>query len=116
MKLRRMCAIVLIGVMCFVSGCGKDTGKGGGGKKPSGNGGGDSYFDSVPAELEGTTVKFATWINHRSNESAAVLDDFTNLTGIEVELVSITQSDYISKLTSLISAGQSPDAQRSEPE
>ena len=109
MKLRRMCAIVLIGVMCFVSGCGKDTGKGGGGKKPSGNGGGDSYFDSVPAELEGTTVKFATWINHRSNESAAVLDDFTNLTGIEVELVSITQSDYISKLTSLISAGQSPD-------
>lgn len=109
MKLKKICAVALIGVMCLFSGCGKDTGEGTGRKNQSGNGGGDSYFDSVPAELEGTTVKFATWINHRDNESAAVLDDFTNLTGIEVELVSITQTDYISKLASLISAGQSPD-------
>ena len=109
MKLKRMFAVVLIGVMCLACGCGKDKGKGGSGKNSSGKGSGDSYFDSIPAELEGTTVKFATWINHRANESAAVLDDFTNLTGIEVELVSITQSEYISKLTSLISAGQSPD-------
>ena len=84
MKLKKICAVALIGVMCLFSGCGKDTGEGTGRKNQSGNGGGDSYFDSVPAELEGTTVKFATWINHRDNESAAVLDDFTNLTGIEV--------------------------------
>ncbi len=109
MKFKRMCAVILIGVMCLASGCGKEEGKRKGDKGNRGNSGGDSYFDSVPAELEGTTVKFATWINHRANESAAVLDDFTNLTGIEVELVSITQSEYISKLTSLISAGQSPD-------
>ncbi|HAY97853.1 MAG TPA: hypothetical protein DCY23_06235 [Ruminococcaceae bacterium] len=109
MKFKRMCAVILIGVMCLASGCGKEEGKSKGDKGNRGNSGGDSYFDSVPAELEGTTVKFATWINHRANESAAVLDDFTNLTGIEVELVSITQSEYISKLTSLISAGQSPD-------
>ncbi len=33
------------------SGWGKDTGEGTGRKNQSGNGGGDSYFDSVPAEL-----------------------------------------------------------------
>ena len=110
MKFKKLCSAVLIGAICLTAGCGGgESGKGKGSKGTSGGTAGDSYFDSVPAELEGTTVKFATWINHRSNESAAVLDDFTNLTGIEVELVSITQTEYISKLVALISAGQSPD-------
>lgn len=110
MKFKKLCSAVLIGAICLTAGCGGgESGKGKGSKGTSGGAAGDSYFDSVPAELEGTTVKFATWINHRSNESAAVLDDFTNLTGIEVELVSITQTEYISKLVALISAGQSPD-------
>ena len=52
MKLKKICAVALIGVMCLFSGCGKDTGEGTGRKNQSGNGGGDSYFDSVPAELE----------------------------------------------------------------
>lgn len=109
-KFKRLCAIALVVVLCLCCGCGKDSSESKKpGKNPAGNGGNDSYFDSIPVELEGTTVKFATWVNHRANESADVLDDFTNLTGIDVEIVPITQEDYISKLASLVSAGQSPD-------
>lgn len=109
MKFKRICAILLALTLSLCCGCGESDGSKKTGKKPVGNSLNDPYFDSIPVELEGTTVKFATWINHRANESADVLDDFTNLTGIDVELVTITQSDYISKLASLISAGQSPD-------
>ncbi len=108
-EFKRLCAIALVAVLCLCCGCGNDSGSGKKpGKKPAGTSN-DPYFDSVPVELEGTTVKFATWINHRANESADVLDNFTNLTGIDVEIVTITQNDYISELASLISAGQSPD-------
>lgn len=67
------------------------------------------YFDNVPVELDGTTVKFATWIDHKSNESAMVLSDFTDLTGINVELTRIAQTEYVSKMSSLVASGDSPD-------
>lgn len=69
----------------------------------------ESFFDSIPAELIGTTVKFATWIDHTQTEAAPVMADFTDLTGIKVELVTIPQGEYITGLSSRIAAGQSPD-------
>ena len=67
------------------------------------------YFEGVPAELDGTTVKFATWIDHTRNESSQVLSDFTDITGINVEIVPTTQTDYVSRLSALIAAGEAPD-------
>ena len=67
------------------------------------------YFLNIPDELDGTTVKFATWIDHNSNESSQVLADFTNLTGINVELTYVPQMDYSNKISGLIASGQSPD-------
>lgn len=68
-----------------------------------------AYFQNVPAKLDGTTVHFATWIDHNKNESAQVLSDFEDITGIKVKLTTIAQTDYISKLTSLVAAGEGPD-------
>lgn len=68
-----------------------------------------AYFQNVPAKLDGTTVYFATWIDHNKNESAQVLSDFEDITGIKVKLTTIAQTDYISKLTSLVAAGEGPD-------
>lgn len=68
-----------------------------------------AYFQNVPAKLDGTTVHFATWIDHNKNESAQVLADFEDITGIKVKLTTIAQTDYISKLTSLVAAGEGPD-------
>ena len=69
----------------------------------------EAFFDNVPAELIGTTVKFATWIDHTKTEAAPVMADFTELTGIKVELDTIPQGEYITKLSARIAAGQSPD-------
>lgn len=66
-------------------------------------------YANIPSELRGTTVKFATWIDHKSNESASVLKNFTAKTGIKVELVSVPQSGYMTKLVSMIATDNAPD-------
>ncbi|MBO4467975.1 MAG: extracellular solute-binding protein [Clostridia bacterium] len=66
-------------------------------------------YGSIPSNVKGTTVKFATWIDHTSNESTQVLKDFTAKTGIKVELVKVPQVGYMSKMTSMIASGQAPD-------
>lgn len=66
-------------------------------------------YANIPANLKGTTVKFATWIDHKSNESASVLKNFTAKTGIKVELVSVPQSGYMTKLVSMIASDNAPD-------
>lgn len=68
-----------------------------------------SFFDNIPSELEGTTVKYATWIDHTANESAQVLKDFTDLTGIKVQIVNIPQTGYVTQVAALIASGESPD-------
>jgi len=80
-----------------------------GGNKTGANSAEMSYFENAPAKLDGTTVHFATWIDHNRNESAQVIADFTDITGIKVKLTTIAQTDYISKLTGLVAAGESPD-------
>lgn len=68
-----------------------------------------SFYDSIPEELKGTTVKFATWKDHKKEEAANTIADFETLTGINVELVYIPQNEYISKLTAMVTANQAPD-------
>ena len=68
-----------------------------------------AYFENVPSELKGTTVKFATWIDHKSCDYSYVFSDFTKLTGIKVEIVPVTQVDYIVKLTGMKASGTAPD-------
>ena len=68
-----------------------------------------AYFENVPSELNGTTVKFATWIDHKSCDYSYVFSDFTKLTGIKVEIVPVTQVDYIVKLTGMKASGTAPD-------
>lgn len=66
-------------------------------------------YANIPANLNGTTVKFATWIDHKSNESASVLENFTKKTGIKVELVTVPQDGYMTKLVSMIASNNAPD-------
>lgn len=60
-------------------------------------------------KYKGTTVRFATWIDHTANESAKPIADFTDKYGINLQLVPVNQGDYLVKLSGLIGAGQSPD-------
>ena len=69
----------------------------------------EEYFLNMPEDLIGTNVKYATWIDHEATDTAIALAGFEMTTGMSYELVSVKQSDYIPKLTSLIAADQSPD-------
>lgn len=60
-------------------------------------------------EYEGTTIKFATWIDHTKSEAASVFASFEEKYGIKVEVVPVNQSDYVTKVAGLISSDASPD-------
>ncbi len=108
-----MLALVLALSMVAMAGCGGDKGSGyerpddGEGFEPSGD---DEFYDSVPDELVGTTVDFATWIDHFSiDHSAANFGAFEKRTGIKVALTKVAQGDYTSKISGLIASDNSPD-------
>lgn len=62
-----------------------------------------------PATLKGTTVQFATWEDVNKTEYGPVITAFTKETGIKVQIVRVTQGDYINKLSGRIAADNSPD-------
>ena len=68
-----------------------------------------AFFDAVPENLKGTTVKFATWIDHKSTDYSYIFSDFEKLTGIKVEIVPVTQADYIVKLAGMKASDTAPD-------
>jgi len=72
-----------------------------GSKKPTAN--------ELAAKYKGTTVKFATWEPHTTNESAKVLKDFTKKYDIKVEIMNVPQGDYINTIAGKIAAGNGPD-------
>ena len=63
----------------------------------------------VPEELKGTTVKFATWIDHTTTEAKYPMANFEKVTGIKVEWVEVPQGTYLSKIASMIATGDAPD-------
>lgn len=65
-------------------------------------------YDGIK-EYSGTTVKFATWIDHTQGEGAAPMASFAEKYNIDVELVAAPQNEYITKVLGMIAAGQSPD-------
>lgn len=74
---------------------------------------GKDYSNYNPYEgiekFKGTTVKFATWINHLETEGADPIKSFEDKYGINVELVYCPQNTYIADVAALIATGNSPD-------
>lgn len=63
----------------------------------------------VSNNLKGTTVKFATWIDHRTTEAKYPMANFEKATGIKVEWVEVPQKDYYSKIVNMVASGTQPD-------
>ncbi len=101
-------AVAMLLSMCALAGCDKGNNK----KNPASNPGAvneEDFFLDMPSELRGTTVQFATWIDHTKTDTAICLAGFEETTGIKAELVQVNQTDYVQKMTSLIASDQSPD-------
>lgn len=110
-NLKKVLAIVLSLLVCVsclsLAGCG-------GGTKPQKQQNDDSQVDGSDPyagieEYEGTTIKFATWIDHTKSEAARVFASFEEKYGIKVELVPVNQNEYVTKVAGLIASEASPD-------
>ncbi len=116
-RLLTMLLVVVIALsMVAMAGCGGKGSSGNSGNTGNtGNNSGskpgneDEFFMDMPAELKGTTVKFATWIDHTQTDTAAVLAGFEQTTGMKCELIQVPQGDYISKVSGQIASDQAPD-------
>ena len=105
---------------CAFSGCGKDGDKDTGKKTETVNLFSDEYLAAREAyekskdpygypELKGTTVKFATWMDHTQDEAANAMATFEKTTGLKVEWVNVPQGGYAAKIASMIATDQAPD-------
>lgn len=112
MKIKRLlsllAAVVMVLSLMAVAGC-KDDKTTTGGASVGLNDTEEEFFLDMPSELKGTTVKFATWIDHSQTDTADVLTGFEKTTGMKFEWVNVPQGEYISKLIGLIAADQAPD-------
>ena len=113
MNIRRLlsilAAIIMVLSLMAVAGCGDKPVTGANGGNAVMNNKEEEFFLDMPSELEGTTVKFATWIDHSQTDTADVLAGFEQTTGMKYEWVNVPQGEYITKLIGLIAADQAPD-------
>ncbi len=61
------------------------------------------------AGLKGTTVRFATWIDHTETEGATPLANFESDTGLKVELYTVKHVGYVNTLMTKMASGDIPD-------
>lgn len=102
-------AVAMLLSVCALAGC-KNGPKGPvSGSGSTGTSAEEEFFMEMPSELRGTTVKFATWIDHASTDTSICLEGFEETTGMKYEMVQVNQHDYINKLMSLVGSDQAPD-------
>lgn len=108
-SLSLLLALAMIFSLVALAGCDKN----GKTKGPNISGTGDTsdedYFLDMPSELQGTTVKFATWVDHSATNTSVALAGFEETTGMKYQMVQVDQANYITKMTSLIASDESPD-------
>ena len=55
-------------------------------------------YATISDAIKGSTVRFATWIDHTTTEGAVPLANFENDTGLKVELYMVKQAGYVNAL------------------
>ena len=68
-----------------------------------------SPYATISDSIKGSTVRFATWIDHTQTEGAVPLANFESDTGLKVELYTVAQSGYVNTLMVKMAAQDIPD-------
>lgn len=109
MKIKSLLSVLLSLAMVIslfsLAGCGSDKPEK---LKPTNDGDTTTTLSGID-EYKGTTVTFATWVDHSKSEAAATWASFTEKYDITIKTVNIGQWNYVNKLSGLVAAGQSPD-------
>ncbi len=70
-------------------------------------------YATISDSIKGQTVRYATWIDHYQTEGAVPLANFYNDTGLNVEIFTVAQGQYVEKIITSMAAGDIPDAFKS---
>ena len=75
---------------------------------------GSPYIDfdpyaTISDSIKGTTVRFATWVDHTQPEGAVPHANFEADTGLKVELYTVKQDGYVNALMTKMASGDIPD-------
>ena len=66
-------------------------------------------YATISDSIKGSTVRFATWIDHSQTEGAVPLSKFEADTGLKYELVTVAKVRYPENIKAMIATGDIPD-------
>ena len=66
-------------------------------------------YATISDSIKGSTVRFATWIDHTQTEGAVPLSKFEADTGLKYELTTVAADGYTETLKTKIASGDIPD-------
>ena len=72
-----------------------------------------SPYASMSDSIKGSTVRYATWIDHTTTEGATPLANIENDIGIKAELYLVPQVGYVNTLMTKMASGDIPDVFKS---
>lgn len=72
-----------------------------------------SPYSSMPDSIKGSTVRYATWIDHTQTEGAVPLANIENDIGIKAELYLVPQVGYVNTIMTKMASGDIPDVFKS---
>ncbi len=101
---------LLIAVVLMVnlfSGCGEKTNS----DKNLGTGGSDAEIEFLvnPEDYKNTKVVYATWKDPQKNEDGPVIEAFKKKYGIDVEIMLLNESTYVTSIAASIASNNQPD-------
>lgn len=70
---------------------------------------GKNYYDAMPDNLRGSTVRYATWIDHTMTEGNVPLTNMEADIGIKPELMVLNAYNYIDEVVAKIASNDIPD-------
>ena len=101
--------VCLIAVLCVsltmaLTGCGES-------KPGPATGTGEIIIPEIPENLKGTEISIAHYYDPKNGDNGAtdIIDIFMQKTGINVKIDIYPQSEYYTKLASLVAGGEAPD-------
>lgn len=66
-------------------------------------------YATISDSIKGSTVRFATWIDHTQTEGAVPLSKFEADTGLKYEITTVAADGYTETLKNMLAAGNKPD-------
>ena len=115
--LKIFAAVLSVIMLCCTAACGNNKGTGqnannGGGTSSGGSGWAD-ILKNMPEDLRGTSITVYSWNDVTDVTNAqTVIDNFTKDTGIKVNWVKGTYTNYATEIASKVAAKEGPDVVR----